>query len=98
VKKLLILLSFSMAIHLVACTSYSLIVLNAEEQVENINIQQLLEEEVLKKSDFVRSAFVLENPFKQEVSIFYFNENSAGFSSYVHEIHVPPPNFFPAFS
>lgn len=87
-----------MAIHLVACTSYSLILLNAEEQVENINVQQLLEEEVLKKSDFVRSFFSLQNPFKERLSNFYVNENSGGFSSYVQEIHVPPPNFFPAIS
>lgn len=84
-----------MAIHLVACTSYSLFVLNAEEQVENINIQQLLEEEVLKKSDFIRPSFSLLNPFQTNILTFYFNENSDGFSSYVQEIHVPPPNFFP---
>ena len=40
-----------MAIHLVACTSYSVSVLNAEELVENIGMQQLLEEEVLKKGN-----------------------------------------------
>lgn len=87
-----------MAIHLVACTSYSLVLLNAEEQVENIGMQQLLEEEVLKKSDFIRSSFTLQNPFIDQISSFYINENSGGFSSYVQEIHVPPPNFFPATS
>lgn len=87
-----------MAIHLIACTSYSLIMLNAEEQVENINVQQLLEEEVLKKSDFIRPPFSLQNPFHEQILIFYFNENSGGFSSYMQEIHVPPPNFFPEIS
>ncbi|GAA0879846.1 hypothetical protein GCM10009119_28150 [Algoriphagus jejuensis] len=87
-----------MAIHLVACTSYSLILLNAEEQVENVGMQQLLEEEVLKKSDFIRSAFLLQNPFREKFFTSYFNENSGGFSSYVQEIHVPPPNFFPVIS
>jgi hypothetical protein len=87
-----------MAVHLIACASYSLILLNAEEQVENINVQQLLEEEVLKKSDFVRSFFALENPFKERFFANYYNENCGGFSSYVLEIHVPPPNFFPAIS
>lgn len=87
-----------MAIHLVACTSYSVIVLNAEELVENIGMQQLLEEEVLKKGVFIRSSFTLQNPFIDQISSFYINENSGGFSSYVQEIHVPPPNFFPATS
>jgi hypothetical protein len=98
VKKLLILLSFSMAIHLIACSSYGVILLNAEEQVENINVQQLLEEEVLKKSDFVRTGYSLQNPITEQLLTFYINENSGGFSSYVQEIHVPPPNFFPAIS
>lgn len=87
-----------MAIHLIACTSYSLIVVNAEEQVENIGMQQLLEEELIKKSDFIRSSFTLQNPFQEEFLKFYFSENSGGFSSYVQEIHVPPPNFFPVIS
>lgn len=87
-----------MAIHLIACTSYRLVLLNAEEQVENINVQQMLEEEVLKKSDFVRPSFSLQNPFLEEITTFYFTENSAGFSSYVQEIHVPPPNLSPVFS
>jgi hypothetical protein len=98
VKKLIILLSFAMAVHLIACSSYGVIFLNAEEQVENVSVQQLLEEEILKKGHLVRPNFSIQNPIAALYYTFYINENSGAFSSYVQEIHVPPPNFFPAFS
>lgn len=97
-KNLLVFFSFLMAFNLIACTSYGLVQLNAEELVDNITLQELLEEEMSKKNEYMRPVFALKHPLTEERITFYFNENSVGFSSYVLEIHVPPPNFSPVFS
>lgn len=93
VKNLLVFFSFVMAFNLIACTSYGLVQLNAEELVENITLQELLEEEMNKKNEYMRPVFSLNQPLTEELVTFYFAQNSNGFSSFVQEIHVPPPNF-----
>lgn len=82
-----------MAIHLVACTSYGMVQLNAEELVENVVLQELLEKEMNKKSEYTFTFFALQHPLVEEKSTFCFTENPEGFSTYELEIHVPPPNF-----
>ncbi len=97
-KKILIFFSFLMAINLVACTYYGLIQLSAEELVENAPLQEILEKETSKKSEYMLSSFSLEHPVLVIRGTFYFDKKSHGFSSYVQKIHVPPPNFFPPIS
>ncbi|GAB3218000.1 hypothetical protein GCM10027454_03490 [Algoriphagus aestuariicola] len=87
-----------MALHLVACTYYGCIQLTAEDLVENNPIQEFLEKEVKMLHDYMIPSFSLEHPFLKADSTFYFAKNSNGFSSYVQEIHVPPPNFFQVIS
>lgn len=82
-----------MAINLVACTYYGQIQLSAEELVENNLLQEILEKEVKMFHEYTLSAFSLEHPFLKIDRTFYLTQNSNGFSSYVQEIHVPPPNF-----
>ncbi|HSF53162.1 MAG TPA: hypothetical protein VLA71_05395 [Algoriphagus sp.] len=82
-----------MAINLIACTYYGQIQLSAEELVETNPLQELLEKEVKMFHDYMLPAFSLKPPFLKIDSTFYFTKNSNGFSSYVQEIHVPPPNF-----
>ncbi|OOG73071.1 hypothetical protein [Algoriphagus sp. A40] len=82
-----------MAINLIACTYYGQIQLTAEELVETNPLQELLEKEVKMFNEYMLPAFSLEHPFLKIDSTFYFTQNSNGFSSYVQEIHVPPPNF-----
>lgn len=87
-----------MAINLVACTCCGFIQLNAEELVENNPLQELLEKEVKMNNDYILPTFSLQRPFLKIVGTFYFNKNSKGFSNYVQEIHVPPPNSIFLFS
>ena len=65
----------------------------ASELVETEPLQEVQEEEMTKKIDFVIPAFrFLTQGFKIQVQV-YFCENSAIFSVYDKEIPLPPPDF-----
>ena len=66
-----------MAINLIACTYYAPLLLMAQELVETDPLQEIQEEEMTKKIDFVIPFFrFLTQGFKIPVQV-YFCENSA---------------------
>jgi signal transduction histidine kinase len=82
-----------MAINLIACTYYAPMLLMVSELVETEPLQEIQEEDMTKKIDFVIPAFrFLPQGFKIPVQV-YFCENSAIFSVYEQEIPLPPPDF-----
>ena len=92
-NRFVIILSFLMAINLIACTYYAPLMLMASELLETEPLQEIQEEDMTKKIDFVIPAFrFLTQGFKIPVQV-YFCENSAIFSVYEQEIPLPPPDF-----
>jgi hypothetical protein len=82
-----------MAVNLIACTYYAPLLLMASELVETEPLQEVQEEEMTKKIDFVIPDFrFFTQGFKIPVQV-YFCENSAIFSVYEQEIPLPPPDF-----
>ncbi len=84
-----------MAINLMACTCIGLIQLSAEELVENLTLQELLEEEQRVKKEYTACYLSLQHPQAEEKVVSYFNSDAAVICRYELDIHVPPPNFFP---
>ena len=82
-----------MAVNLIACTYYAPLLLMASELVETEPLQEVQEEEMTKKIDFVIPDFrFFTQGFKIPVQV-YLCENSAIFSVYEQEIPLPPPDF-----
>ncbi len=82
-----------MALNIVACTYYGGMMVNAEELVETNPLQEVLEKHVDEKSDFMLSAFRFTPPVIEKEESFYYNKNSANFSTYEQDILLPPPDF-----
>lgn len=91
-KQILILLSFLMAVHLVACCSYGLVQLSAEELVEKNSGQEILEKE-------------LPSEYALSINLFQFRSTNSDtnapipeglecehFSSFITEVQPPPPD------
>lgn len=83
-----------MAINFVASTYYGSMLLTAEELVETNPLQEVLEKHVDEKSDFMLSAFRFIPQVIEKEESFYYNKNSANFSTYEQDILLPPPDFF----
>ncbi len=93
-SRILILVSFLMAIHLVACTYLSGMLVVSEELVENSPIQEILENHEDNKSVYMLSNFHFQSPIFEYQMTFYLRKNSGNFSSYEQDILLPPPDFF----
>lgn len=93
-KRILILLSFLMAINLVFCTYYGGMLKNAEVLVENSQLLEILENHSEKKSDFLITSFRFLSPIIEMEEISYNSDNSENFSNYEQDILLPPPDFF----
>jgi len=91
VSKILILVSFLMAINLVVSTYYSDELVVSEELVEN---GPILENPDDKKSVYTLSYFHFQSLIFENQVTFYFRKNSGNFSSYEQDILITPPDFF----
>ncbi len=93
-KRIIVILSFLMAINFVACTFYSPMLLAAEELVEINPLQEILEKHVDEKSDFLLPSFRFNSLLIEKEENIYNWKNSESFSNYEQDILLPPPDFF----
>lgn len=91
--RFILIFNFLLAINLIACSYYAPMFLTAEELVETNPLQEIQENEMTKKIDFVIPGFkFLTQVFMIQGQV-YFGENSAIFSIYEQKILLPPPDF-----
>lgn len=93
-SKILILVSFLMAINLVASTYHNGKLVVSEELIENSPLQEILENPDDNKSVYTLSYFHFQSPIFENQVTFYFRKNSGNFSRYEQDILIPPPDFF----
>ncbi len=91
-RRILIILSFMMAVNLVSCTYYGLIQLNAEELVETNPFQEILEDHSENKNFYLLSFSFFQPLVIESQESHYFGRDTKLFSTYILDIHVPPPN------